>query len=56
MIEFDTREYEFSHGRKPRGHGLWGFRRPGSQEITWLTGTLSECRAQLAAGRWVVCP
>lgn len=23
---FDTREYEASHGRKPRGRGSWAFR------------------------------
>jgi hypothetical protein len=52
----DTREYKSSHGKAPRGHGYWGFRRPGCQAITWITGTLTECRAELGGGRWVVCP
>ena len=25
MAHFDTREFEFSHGRKPRGEGVWAF-------------------------------
>ena len=25
-IRFDTTEYELSHGRKPRGFGMWAFR------------------------------
>lgn len=24
-VEFDTREYEFSHGKSPRGRGTWAF-------------------------------
>jgi len=24
-IEFDTTEYEFSHGKKPSGRGSWAF-------------------------------
>lgn len=24
-IHFSTTEFEFSHGRKPRGYGYWGF-------------------------------
>lgn len=25
MVVFDTMTYEFSHGKKPRGHGMWAF-------------------------------
>ena len=25
QFEFDTREYEFTHGRAPRGYGGWAF-------------------------------
>ncbi len=30
-IEFSTRQFEFSHGHRPRGEGMWIFdvRRPG---------------------------
>ena len=24
-VEFDTREFEFSHGHTPRGRGCWAF-------------------------------
>jgi len=24
-IEIETRKYELSHGRKPKGYGYWGF-------------------------------
>lgn len=24
-VETNTREYEFSHGKKPRGRGYWAF-------------------------------
>ena len=51
-----TREYQSSHGTTPRGRGYWGFRRPGSQDITWITGTLTECKKALGGGTWIVCP
>ncbi len=25
MIEFNTRYFEFAHGKKPRGYGMWMF-------------------------------
>lgn len=25
MTEFSTTKFEFSHGKKPRGFGVWGF-------------------------------
>lgn len=47
-IEFNTREYEFSHGHKPRGRGGWAFsfkRNPEMSEIFWINGTYSEAKA-----------
>ena len=56
MTKLDTREYRFSHGKDPRGHGYWGFQPAAGGEIVWLTGTLTECRKLLPAGTWIVCP
>ena len=52
----NTTEYRFSHGKAPRGRGYWGFQRPQGGDIVWLTGTLTECKRQLAGGEWIVCP
>jgi hypothetical protein len=61
---FDTTEYEFSHGHKPRGYGSWAFARPGSPAergetfdgIEWRNGTYTDAKQQLPAGEWVVLP
>jgi hypothetical protein len=29
-IQFHTEQFEFSHGRKPKGHGSWAFVRRAS--------------------------
>lgn len=34
-IEVNTREYQFSHGRLPRGRGYWAFRFDGDPEAFW---------------------
>jgi len=57
----NTYEYEFSHGKKPRGNGYWGFEitfEDGSgrfsTETVWAHGTLTSARklawAELKAG------
>lgn len=46
-IEFNTREYEFSQGHKPRGNGAWAFsfkHNPDMSEIFWINGTYGECK------------
>jgi hypothetical protein len=55
--ELKTNEYVFAHGKAPRGRGCWAFKPVGGTDeaIVWLTGTLTECRKQLPAGRWIVC-
>jgi hypothetical protein len=53
----DTTGYEFSHGRKPRGYGFWGFARVGHPgEEFWTTGTYTEAKRALPAGDWQVLP
>ena len=39
MIEINTNEFEFSHGRKPRGIGQWIFR------FIYLAGPAEELSA-----------
>jgi hypothetical protein len=59
--------YEMSHGRKPRGYGLWVFatleafrashatsRLPAG--MVEHTGTFTEARAALDDGDWIVMP
>lgn len=41
-IEFSTREYEFTHGRTPKGYGHWGFTFEGHE--FWATGTYAEAK------------
>jgi hypothetical protein len=45
MVEVNTTEYEFSHGRKPRGYGSWAFRFEGDIALHWYQGTYSEARS-----------
>lgn len=54
--EFDTTEYEFSHGCKPRGRGSWAFAplavRPGpwsfpSEGMAWVKGTYTEAKRDI---------
>jgi hypothetical protein len=70
-LEFDTTEYEFSHGRKPRGRGGWVFEKylphPAGNGfvdrfVFWAKGgqTLTEAKRELrqagASGTWKVLP
>lgn len=47
-VEFNTREYEFSHGRAPRGRGSWAFaftRNAPVSEVIWApSGTYAEAK------------
>lgn len=40
--KIDTTQYEFSHGRKPRGRGRWAFNVNGA--VLWIEGRLSEAK------------
>jgi hypothetical protein len=37
MIHVSTRQYEFSHGKLPRGRGYWAFFFDGETEAFWST-------------------
>ena len=45
-----TGEYEFSHGKKPRGYGHWAFF-IGSETVepVFFTGLYGECKKQAVA-------
>lgn len=62
---FDTAQFEFAHGHKPRGEGNWAFAtrtsfrascRTGElpEGIEWRNGKYSEAKAQMPAGDWIV--
>ena len=42
-IHFSTTEFEFSHGRKPRGYGYWGFFF-GVTKNVWFAPNVSRLR------------
>ena len=49
-IEFNTHEFEFSHGHRPRGRGGWAFQiRTGYEKgaeppLFWSVGTYVEAK------------
>lgn len=51
-ITVNTRDFENSHGRKPRGDGTWAFRLSGGaygQRLFWATGKYSAAKGQAVA-------
>lgn len=44
-VRFSTSEFEFSHGRKPRGEGMWAFTWGGEVHFCPGTKTLTEAKA-----------
>lgn len=47
---FNTREYERSHGRQPKGRGSWAFRVYGEQQIYFSPSmTLADARKWVKA-------
>ena len=50
MIDFSTDEYEFAHGKKPRGEGMWAFffdrrRRPDADPV-FFNGKYGDTKRQ----------
>ncbi len=41
-MRVETNEYEFSHGRKPRGTGCWAFQI--GEEMVFITGTFTTAK------------
>ena len=58
-VTFHTTDYEFSHGKKPRGSGSWAFQKcdyrgrvaDGSDVFFCSFGTMTECKKQVRAAR-----
>lgn len=51
-IYFSTREYELSHGAKPRGRGSWAFAFDGEdrmEDLFWTAGALTFTEAKRVA-------
>lgn len=56
MKEFITTEYQFSHGKKPRGFGHWAFipadsywpKEIPSDGIAWAHGTYTDAKREVA--------
>ena len=51
-VEFNTREYEFSHGRTPRGRGSWAFffdRSMPVDQAFWTPGSTTYAEAKKMA-------
>lgn len=48
IVTFNTGEFEFSHGHKPRGDGAWAFAYRADadlSEIFWINGFFSDVKA-----------
>ena len=50
-VEFDTREFEYAHGKMPRGRGGWGFiahekskRDDYFDHIFWFNGLYADAK------------
>jgi hypothetical protein len=46
-FEFDTRNYEWTHGRAPKGYGMWAFaaRESHGKEVIWApSSTYGEAK------------
>lgn len=51
-LEISTRQFEFAHGKKPRGFGHWAFFFNGVTAIDlafWAQGTYAEAAKQARA-------
>ena len=51
-IEFSNRAYERSHGKMPKGTGMWGFAlhsNPEPDEMQFFYGSLTQAKAQAKA-------
>ena len=45
MSTFNTTQYEFAHGKKPSGHGYWGFKPLGARTPEpFVSGTYAQAK------------
>lgn len=50
-VVFDSREYQFSHGKRPTGRGCWAFYIGLDDAPTFIPGTLLFSQARVAAAQ-----
>jgi hypothetical protein len=43
-ITVNTTQFEFSHGKAPKGRGSWAFKLGARAELFWHNGTFTEAR------------
>ena len=43
-MQVSTSNYEFTHGKKPRGYGQWAFFFDGESAPFWYTGSYAEAK------------
>jgi hypothetical protein len=48
-IEVNTTQYQFSHGKSPRGYGQWAFFFDGESEPQWYNGKFSDAKKMAIA-------
>jgi hypothetical protein len=48
-VEVRTTDYEFAHGKKPRGYGCWAFFFDAVTEPFWHTGKYAEAKKMAVA-------
>jgi hypothetical protein len=48
IVEFSTREFEFSHGALPRGRGSWAFEVFGGKPVFFPSSTYAEAKRACA--------
>lgn len=43
-VEVSTRQYEFTHGHKPRGMGCWAFIFDSDSNLFWASDTYGQAK------------
>ncbi len=46
MIYFSTRKFKISHGKEPKGFGMWAFETEAGQTL-FHTGTFSQAKKSI---------
>lgn len=49
IIIFDATPYRTSHGRMPKGNGMWAFQISGAPDIFFVNGAFIDAKAQARA-------
>ena len=48
-IEINTTQFEFAHGKRPKGYGQWGFYFDRQTDPMFFTGKYSEAKGMAVA-------